>query len=405
MQYRTMKKTGDKLSVLGFGCMRLPEKNRKIDKKRAASQIYDAIDRGINYLDTAFPYHYGQSEPFIGEIIDSQRREKVKLATKLPPVSVRSRKDMDKILNAQLQRMKTDRIDYYMLHGIERESWNKFRQLDVLEFLDKAKSDGRIINAGFSFHGDIATFKEIIDSYDWHFCQIQYNFLDENMQAGKEGLDYAAAKEIGIIVMEPLRGGTLTGNIPNQVRKIWGEAKIQRSPAEWALRWTWNHPEVTVVLSGMNEEAHIDENIRVANEALPCTLGPDELVLFERVKQTYQELLEIGCTGCRYCMPCPEGVDIPMCFDLYNRVTFFEEVKLHNMLRYAMHLGGMGKKDERAFASQCVHCGECLEHCPQELPIPELLEKVDNEFETPLLRFFMLYARFFFARARRRGRI
>jgi hypothetical protein len=377
-----MKKTGDELSILGFGCMRLPQKNGKnengrIDEERATKQIRYAIDHGVNYLDTAMPYHMGGSEPFLGRALTDGYRERVKLATKLPPWSVKIKQDMDDLLKVQLSKLETDHIDYYLLHGLDGKSWEKIKDLGTLEFLDKAKVDGRIINAGFSFHGDRDTFKEIINAYDWEFCQIQYNFLDEQNQAGTEGLKYAAEKGVGVVVMEPLRGGSITRRIPQAVQEIWDQAEIKRTPAEWALRWVWNHPEVTVVLSGMNEEKHIEENIRIAGEAYPDSFTQEELDLVARVRDTYRDLMKVGCTGCRYCMPCPSGVNIPACFEFYNNIHIFREKDAKMM--YAWSLSG-------SYASQCKNCGKCEKACPQHLPIPELLKDVSGEFESLLLK-------------------
>jgi uncharacterized protein len=383
MLYRKIKKTGDELSILGFGCMRLPQKNGKtsngkIDEERATKQIRYAIDHGVNYMDTAMPYHMGGSEPFLGRTLADGYRERVKIATKLPPWSVKTRQDMDDILKVQLSKLKTDHIDYYLLHGLDRKSWEKMKELGTLEFLDKAKADGRIINAGFSFHGDRDVFKEIIDAYDWEFCQIQYNFLDEQNQAGTEGLMYAAEKGIGVVVMEPLRGGNLVKRIPQAVQEIWNQAKIKRSPAEWAMRWVWNHPEVTVVLSGMNEEKHIEENIRIAGEAYPNSLTQEELGLIAKVRDAYEDLMKVGCTGCRYCMPCPSGVNIPGCFEIYNNALIFGD-KLSAKIGYAWSLSG-------SYASQCINCGKCEKACPQHLPVPELLKDVSKEFEGIFLK-------------------
>jgi len=230
--------------------MRLPQKRGRIDEKRAIKQVHYAIDQGVNYIDTAVMYHMGGSEPFLGRALAGGYREKVRLATKLPPGLIKTREEMDKVLGAQMKRLKTDFIDYYLLHGLNGESWNKIKELGACEFLDKAKADQRIRFAGFSFHGDREAFKEIVDAYDWDFCQIQYNYLDVQNQAGTEGLEYAAGKGLGMIIMEPLRGGNLTGRIPPEVQAIWDEAEVKRTPAEWALRWIWNHPGVTVVLSG-----------------------------------------------------------------------------------------------------------------------------------------------------------
>lgn len=394
-----MPKSLDHLSILGYGCMRFPEKNGNIDEVRARNQVYRAIDEGINYFDTAFPYHMGNAEPFLGKILDKERRSKINLATKLPPTSIRKKADMDIVLNNQLKRLNTDRIDYYLLHGLEENCWNKLMALDVLDFLDKAKKDGRIRYAGFSFHGNRDNFKEIVDAYDWHFCQIQYNYFDQDTQAGTEGLEYAAFKGLGIVVMEPLRGGLLTKTVPPEVSTVWNFADRKRSPAEWALRWIWDRPEVTVVLSGMNEDSQITENVRIASEACPNSLSALELALVEVVRKKYQELMQINCTGCRYCMPCPRGVDIPSCFDFYNRVFSFKEGKFHNLVRYTLQLGGL-EKSNHAFASQCAGCGMCLEKCPQHIDIPYCLRLAANEFENILFGFFRWYAKFFYSRLR-----
>ncbi len=285
IHFRKVPKTGDELSILGFGYMRLPKKSGGgIDEERAIRQLRYAIDNGVNYVDTAPAYHFGKSEKILARALADGYREKVRIATKLPPWSVHSQEDMNHILSSQLSTLHTDRIDYYLLHSLTKASWEKMKRLGVLGFLDTAKKDGRIKNAGFSFHGDLATFKEIIDAYNWDFCQIQYNYLDEHNQAGTEGLVYAAGKNLAVMIMEPIRGGNLAGNVPDEVKKIWDESPVRRSPAEWALRWVWNHPEVTVVLSGMNDERHIEENLRVAGEALPNSLSQSELVLIARVR-------------------------------------------------------------------------------------------------------------------------
>ena len=263
MLYRKIQKSGDELSILGFGCMRLPLKeDGTIDEERARKQVHYAIDNGVNYVDTAWPYHMGNSEPFLGRALADGYREKVKLATKLPSWMVESREDMDKFLNAQLEKLNTDHIDYYLIHSLVGSLWDRVEKLGVADFLDKAKADGRIINAGFSFHGSGEDFRRIVDGYDWDFCQIQYNFLDEKNQAGTKGLEYAASKGLGVIIMEPLRGGNLARMVPPAIEEIWDEAKEKHTPAEWALRWVWNHPEVTVVLSGMNEETTLKRTLR-----------------------------------------------------------------------------------------------------------------------------------------------
>ena len=374
MQYRKVPKNGDQLSALGFGAMRLPTRMGRIDEERATKQIRGAIDQGVNYVDTAVPYHGGESERFLGRALQDGYREKVKLATKLPPQSVNTREDMDRILDIQLKKLKTDHIDYYLLHGLNDGQWKKLRDLGVLEFLDKAKADGRIRNAGFSFHGDRKTFREIIDAYDWVFCQIQYNFLDETNQAGTEGLPYAASKNIAVMVMEPLRGGMLAGKLPKEAEQIYSRAGIKRSAAEWALRWVWNHPEVTVVLSGMNDEKHIAENITVCQTAFPDAMSEAELKTIADVAASYRRLVKVGCTGCAYCMPCPSGVNIPMCFSLYNDYHMASSLMARGF--YGMMLmGGMGTK---ADASLCIACGKCAKACPQHIAIPAELKNVNR---------------------------
>ncbi len=388
MLYRTLEKTGDKLSVLGFGCMRFPLKRGRIDEKKATQQLRAAIDQGVNYVDTAMMYHMGANEPFLGRALADGYREKVKLATKLPLNVVKTRTDIDRVLNTQLDMLKTDHIDYYLFHGLSAETWKKMQQLDGTDFLDKAKADGRIHHAGFSFHGDIGAFKEIVDAYDWDMCLIQYNYLDEYTQAGTEGLKYAAAKGLGVMVMEPLRGGNLTGRIPPAVQAIWDEADIKRSPAEWGFRWVWNHPEVNVVLSGMNDEGHIKENIKIAGEAHPNSLTEKELTLISRAAETYKNLMKAGCTGCRYCMPCPAGVDIPTCFELHNSAHIFGDKNVAQVM-YLFRLGGLGGSGAPALASLCKDCGQCVEACPQNLPIPELLQDIVNDFEGRNSRFLI----------------
>jgi predicted aldo/keto reductase-like oxidoreductase len=383
MLYRKNPKNGDELSILGFGCMRLPMKeDGTIDEERATSQVRYAIDHGVNYVDTAWPYHMEQSEPFLGRALADGYREKVKLATKLPSWMVKSREDMDHFLNFQLEKLKSDHIDYYLIHALVGALWDNVEKLGVADFLDKAKADGRIINAGFSFHGAGEDFKRIVDAYDWDFCQIQYNFLDGKNQAGTKGLEYAASKGLGVIIMEPLRGGMLASHVPPSVKEIWDEAPTKRTAAGWALRWVWNHPEVTVVLSGMNEETHIVENLTVADRAYPNSLTEAELQLVKRAERKYRELMKAGCTGCRYCMPCPEGVDIPVCFELNNGLHMSGNADEAKFL-YAAMLSGVLSAGKPKFASQCVQCGKCLEKCPQHLDIPTILESVVEELEGP----------------------
>jgi len=380
MLYRTIPKTGDKLSILGFGCMRLPEKDGKIDEVRAMRQIRYAIDRGVNYIDTAWSYHMGESEPFLGRALSDGYREKARLATKLPSWLVHSREDMDRFLAAQLAKLQTDHIDYYLIHVLDNiEKLAYLETCGLTAFLDQAKEEGKIINAGFSFHGPTDDFAPIVDAYPWEFCQIQYNILDEQNQAGTKGLKYAAEKRLGVIIMEPLRGGNLTIPVPPAIGDIWDNAPVRRTPAEWALRWVWNHPEVTVVLSGMNREEDIEENLRTAHEAYAGSLSKGELVVINAVTETYRKLMKIGCTGCQYCMPCPSDVDIPLCFEVYNNKYMFKNPD--SEMLYVIRVSGILTNGPEHFASQCTQCMECIEKCPQHLDIPTLLRTIADEME------------------------
>jgi len=363
--------------------MRLPQVDGRIDEERAKRQLRYAIDHGVNYVDTAWPYHGGESEPFVGRALAGGYRERVRLATKLPSWMVQSRADMGRFLAAQLQRLATSRVDYYLVHSLNGSTWDRMAALGVGEFLEAARASGAIGCAGFSFHGLRDDFKKIVDAYPWEFCQIQYNFLDEERQAGGEGLAYAAAKGLAVIVMEPLRGGLLA-SAPPAIEAIWREAAKPRTPAEWALRWAWQRPEVTVVLSGMNHEDQVEENLRVAGDALPGSLTAAEMELVARAGQRYREIMKVGCTGCGYCQPCPSGVDIPGCFDVYNAYHTFGRTQEAAFL-YALRASGV-LSGQAAYASLCARCLDCLEKCPQSLQIPDLLEQVAAQFEDAGLR-------------------
>ncbi len=382
MEYRHVPKTRDKLSVLGFGCMRLPvDKTQALDEHRAIAQIRSAIDNGVNYLDTAWPYHGGKSEPLVGKALRDGYREKVKIATKLPSWMVESREQMDDFLDAQLGFLETATIDYYLIHNLNGPVWKRMKTLGVLDFIEQAKKDGRITNAGFSFHGHIDDFKTIVDDYSWEICQIQYNYLDEVHQAGTEGLEYAASKDLGVIIMEPLRGGNLgVPEPPTEVARVWDRADIARTPVEWALRWIWNRPEVTAILSGMNEEEHIRENLSIATQAKPDSLTPKELGLVKEASDTYKRLMKVGCTGCEYCKPCPENVNISAAFELLNKLHLFKN-EMEAKFMYAIRCGDIFSGAEPGYASQCVQCGDCLDKCPQNIPIPDALEWVIEDLE------------------------
>jgi hypothetical protein len=381
MLYRTMPKNGDRLSILGYGCMRLPTVDGRIDEPRATRQLRHAIDSGVNYIDTAWPYHGGAGEPFVGRALADGYREKVKLATKLPCWMIKEAADMDRFLNLQIERLDTARIDYYLVHGLNGPVWDRMAALGVLEFLGRALADGRIANAGFSFHGELADFKRIVDAYPWVFCQIQYNYVDEERQAGTEGLEYAASKGLGVVVMQPLRGGILgLTALPPEVAAILEEGGGARTPAAWALEWVWNHPQVVVALSGMTEEAQIEENLALASRAQPNSWTEAETDLIRRAARKYREILKVGCTGCGYCKPCPNGVAIPDLFVAYNYSHMFHDPARARFV-YVLHGSGL-LTGAPGYASQCLRCGDCVEKCPQFLDIPNLLEEVAKELET-----------------------
>lgn len=380
MKYRVVPKTGDKISTLGFGCMRLASRLGRIDERRAEKQIRYAIEQGVNYFDTAYPYHNGESERFLGKVFsDRTLRAKVKIATKLPPWLVKKREDMGFILKEQLKKLQIETIDYYLVHGVlNQEVWGRMKGLGILEFLDEAKEKGYIKNVGFSSHSDVQTFKNVIVDYDWDMCQIQYNFMDENIQAGTEGLKHAAENNIAVFIMEPLRGGSLSNKVPKQVQQLWDTSHVKRTPAEWALSWIWNQEEVTCILSGMNDDDHIQENIHTASTIGPNSLTKEEVLLIEKVRDKYRELTKVPCTACGYCMPCPAGVNIPQCFEKYNDKYMFNTLNARVM--YEMHLGGL-TGGEITRASLCMKCGKCEKQCPQQIEIQKNLKKVSSEFD------------------------
>jgi hypothetical protein len=378
MLYRKMQKGGPELSILGFGAMRLPVlADGHVDVPEAARMIRYAIDHGVNYVDTAYPYHNGESEPAVGNALLDGYRDRVHLATKLPGWLIGSREDMDRYLEEQLAKLRTDRIDFYLLHGLTSPFWERLSSLGVLEFLDDALSDGSIGYAGFSFHDTTKLFKEIVKAYDWTFAQIQYNFMDEDYQAGTRGLRYAAKKGLGVVVMEPIRGGLLARDVPG-ITELWERAPVHRMPAEWALRWVWNHPEVTVVLSGMSTFDQVVQNLSYAETGFPESLTKKELRVYDRVRGELRKRMAIPCTGCKYCQPCPHGVSVPECFELYNQAHMYD-AKESVTQQYTMFLGGFFD-GVPSYASCCQDCGECEEKCPQGLPIRENLRKVSEYF-------------------------
>ena len=386
MLYRKYGKTNEMVSVLGFGCMRLPiigDDPTNIDEELAIKMIRLAIDEGVNYIDTAYPYHGkgmalgGASEPFVAKALKDGYRARVKLATKLPSWLIKTREDMDNYLNEQLKRLETDTIDFYLVHTLGAATWPILKEAGLVEFLEQAIKDGRIKHAGFSFHERIGLFKEIVDSYDWSFCQIQYNYLDEDYQAGTEGLEYAAKKGLGIAIMEPLRGGKIAENLPNEALEFFAQAAVERTPAEWALRWVWNHPEVSVALSGMTTMQHVTENLKIAQDAQANSLTARELGIIDQVKTLFKEKIQVNCTACGYCMPCPVGVNIPGCFTILNDYFIFgsPEARDRHKFLYNFRLGS------KAYASNCIKCGKCESHCPQSIPIRQELDVVKELFE------------------------
>lgn len=369
MQYRKFGKFDIEVSALGFGCMRLPLlADGSIDEPESIRLVRDSIDRGLNYVDTAYPYHGGKSELLVAKALKDGYREKVFLATKCPVWNVKTPEDFDRLLNEQLGKLETDHIDMYMLHAVSGDRWKELQELNAFEFLQKAKADGRIRYAGFSFHDNVTVFKEMIDAHDWDFCQIQYNYMDQTNQAGTEGLRYAADKGIAVIVMEPLLGGKLAKPAPKAVQKIWDSASVHRSPAAWALSWLWDQPEVALLLSGMNAQDQLDENLEVAEYATPGFLTDDERALVEKARVAFEELAAVPCTGCEYCMPCPFGVDIPGIFRTYNQAVIYDDFK-----GSGAHYRNNFPESEKA--TNCTACGACEAVCPQKIQIIEKLKE------------------------------
>lgn len=388
MQYRLIKKTGDEISPLGFGAMRLPSKNGKISRPEAKKLIFHAIDNGINFIDTA--YLYGDSETFLGEIMP-EIRSKVKICTKLPSINVKRYEDMEKILDEQLGRLNIDCIDYYLIHAVDLKSMNRLLKRDLIKFIEKAKADGKIRHIGFSYHGPKEEFSEIIDCYEWEIVMVQYNYFDENVQASAEGIQYAASKGLGVLVMEPLKGGILSGNLPRAAENVFKKADSTKSNAQWALQWVLNNPDITCVLSGMNTFAQIDENLEIADKTHPMSMSDEELRTVGKVKEVIRESLKINCSTCGYCMPCPQGVNIPQCLKIYNEKYLFEQKGIINpsFIDYYQYVGGiMGSVGN---AGKCNGCGKCLRKCPQKLDIIKELEKVKKEFEFPGVKYVLSF--------------
>jgi hypothetical protein len=375
MQYRNFGKLDFQASALGFGCMRFPTSDSdrlspNIVEDQAIRMVRHAIDHGVNYLDTAYPYHSGQSEVVVGKALQDGYREKVKLATKLPVWMVEHPDDFDKLLDEQLERLQTGSIDFYLLHALGTGRWHDVvLKHNLLAKAADAIADGRIRHLGFSFHDDYLAFEEIVNATDlWSFCQIQYNYMDTENQAGVRGLKLAAAKGLAVVVMEPLLGGRLA-DPPKDVREAMQSFPIQRSPAEWALQWLWDQPEVSVVLSGMSANSQVEENLRSANASRIHSFTPAERDFITQVADKYRARTVVPCTKCSYCMPCPNGVNVPANFDYFNYAHLFDDVA-GARFRYQVFL------TEAQRSTSCIACGTCEDLCPQNIAIADWMPKV-----------------------------
>lgn len=381
MQYRK-NRSGESISLLGYGCMRFTRKGNAIDLEKAQKELAYAIEKGVNYFDTA--YIYPGSEACIGEIFHRLGcREKIQIATKLPHYLIKSKEGIEKTFQEQLKRLQTDYVDYYLMHMLtDTDTWEKLKALDILEWIEEKKACGQIRNIGFSYHGHTDMFCKLIDVYDWDFTQIQYNYMDEHSQAGRKGLQYAASKNIPVVIMEPLRGGKLVNLLPEKAKKIISENERGYSAAEWAFRWLYDQPEVTCVLSGMNSMEMLKENLRIADETKIEGFSQADFALIDKVKKEIESTVKVGCTGCGYCMPCPKGVDIPETFRCYN--NYYAEGKRVAIKEY-MQCTLFRKNHSNA--SNCVECGLCEKHCPQHIEIRKELKNAASKLESPVFRF------------------
>lgn len=380
MLYRENPRNHQYLSVLGYGCLRFSKKGGSIDQKKAEAEMKLAVEQGVNYFDTA--YTYPGSEVCLGTFLAKGYRDKVKIATKLPHYYIKTPEDLDRYFSEQLVRLKTDHVEYYLMHMLnDVAALERLKGLGLEAWIAGKKASGAIENIGFSFHGGTESFIRIIDAYDWDFCQIQYNYMDEHSQAGRRGLQYASAKGLPVIIMEPLRGGRLVQGLPVTARKLIERANPKRSPAEWGLRWLWNQPEVTVILSGMNDVSQVVENVRIASESTPNFMGKGELAVIERIKDEINKYVKIPCTGCGYCMPCPKGVDIPVCFQAYN--TSYTDSFISGLKAYFMC---NALRTNPSGASNCVGCGKCERRCPQNISVPRELGRVKRRMEGPIYK-------------------
>lgn len=376
MRYRKLGKTNEEVSILGFGCMRFPQIEGKIDEKESTKMIRHAVDNGVNYIDTAYIYHDGESEAFVGRALSEGYRDKVKLATKLPTWLVKSREDMDKYLKEQLERLQTSYIDFYLVHNLNVETYETIKEYGLFEFLDKIKKEKLVKHIGFSFHDTIGLYKEIVDDYDWDFTQIQYNYIDEDYQAGTEGLLYAASKNLGVVIMEPLRGGALVNNLSKGIEYIIENSKIKKTPAEWAFKFLYNKEDIGVVLSGMSTMEQVIDNLKIADtQGIENSMSPEEKETLDKLRDEFKSKIKVNCTGCKYCIPCPVNVSIPNCFELLNNTSMFDNVSVSKEI-YNNILVKEGND-----VSRCVECGKCEVKCPQHIKIREVLKEVENVFK------------------------
>ena len=390
MKYRK-DKYGNEVSILGYGCMRFTQKGMKIDYKKAEKEILEAYKGGVNYYDTA--YVYPGSEELLGKVLDKNKiRDKVYIATKLPHYMIKSRKNLDDYFNEELKRLRTDHIDYYLMHMLtDVKSWERLKDLGIEDWIKDKKKDGSIRQIGFSYHGNSDMFCKLIDSYDWDFCMIQYNYLDENSQAGKTGLHYAFKKGIPVNVMEPLRGGRLVNGLPDKAKKLFEKYDKKMSPAEWSFRWLWNQKEVMCVLSGMNSIDMVKENTSFADKGKVGELTKEDLALLKEVVSLINEKMKVPCTGCRYCMPCPRKVDIPGTFSAYNK--YYTDSKIVALKEYIMCT--LLRKDATS-ASNCIKCGNCEMHCPQKIEIRKELKNASKKLEGPVYKIAKMVIHFIF---------
>lgn len=383
MNYR-LDKYGNKLSILGFGCMRFPKIKGKVNMEESEQIVLHAFHAGVNYYDTA--YVYPGNEAALGEILEKNGiRKQVYIATKLPHYLIKNADSIETYFTEQLSRLRTDYIDYYLMHMLsDIETWNRLKELGIETWLAEKKKNGVIRQVGFSYHGNSDMFCQLVDAYDWDFCQIQYNYMDEHSQAGRTGLNYAHKKGLPVIIMEPLRGGKLVNLLPEEALQIFTDYKIKYSPAQWAFRWLWNQPEVTCVLSGMNSEEMVSDNVQTASTVSIGELGPAEEEMLQRVVKTINAGMKVGCTGCSYCMPCPGNVDIPGTFSAYNRR--YSEGKSAAFFDYMMCTA---LRKNPTSASNCIECGKCEKHCPQHIEIRKHLKEARKELETPLYKMIL----------------